>query len=116
MPERARKCYRLAGRGRVGDQAKAALAMSFRRSGEREEAAEVWREMIREGRGGSAPYVELAKYEEHCRKNIPEALRLTEEAIIRLSEPGLGGDRAVQDMKNELQYRWQRLKRKLKEQ
>ena len=113
--EPARRCYRLASRGRMGDLASTALAVSYRRSGEREEAAEIWRQMIREGRGGISPYVELAKYEEHIRRNIPEALRLTEQAIIRLSEPGFRQDNAVQEDKNELQYRWQRLKRKLKE-
>ena len=100
----------------MGDLASSALAVSYRRGGQREEAAEVWREMIREGRGGAAPYVELAKYEEHVRRDIPAALKLTEQAIARISEPGLGRDDAVQEMKNELQYRWQRLKRKLKEQ
>ena len=114
--ERARKCYRLARGGRMGDLAGSALAVSYRRSGQREEAAEVWREMIREGRGGAAPYVELAKYEEHIRRDLPAALELTEQAIVRISEPGLRQDEAVQEMKNELQYRWQRLKRKLKEQ
>ena len=114
--EQARRCYRLASRGRMGDLASSALAVSYRRGGQREEAAEVWREMIREGRGGAAPYVELAKYEEHVRRDIPAALKLTEQAIARISEPGLGRDDAVQEMKNELQYRWQRLKRKLKEQ
>ena len=114
--EPARRCYRLASRGRMGDLASSALAVSYRRSGQREEAAEVWRQMIRENRGGVAPYVELAKYEEHIRRDLPEALRLTEQAIIRLSEPGFGQDNAVQENQNELQYRWQRLKRKLKEQ
>ena len=114
--EPARRCYRLASRGRMGDLASEALAVSYRRGGQREEAAEVWREMIRENRGGVAPYVELAKYEEHIRRNISEALRLTEQAMIRLSEPGFGQDSAVQENQNELQYRWQRLKRKLKEQ
>jgi hypothetical protein len=114
--ERARKCYRLARGGRMGDLAGSALAVSYRRSGQREEAAEVWREMICEGRGGILPYVELAKYEEHIRRDIPAALRLTEQAIARISEPGLGRGGAVQAEQNELQYRWQRLKRKLKEQ
>ena len=76
----------------------------------------VWQEMIRGNRGGVTPYVELAKYEEHIRRDIPAALKLTEQAIIRLSEPGFRQDNAVQELKNELQYRWQRLKRKLKEQ
>ena len=100
----------------MGDLAGSALAVSYRRSGQREEAANVWREMIREGRGGVVPYVELAKYQEHIRRDIPAALKLTEEAIIRVSEPGFGRDDAVQEIQNELQYRWQRLKRKLKEQ
>ena len=115
-PEHARRCYRLAGRGRMGDLAGVALAANYRRSGQREEAVRVWQEMIRENRGGVTPYVELAKYEEHIRRDIPGALKLTEQAIIRLSEPGFGQDNAVQELKNELQYRWHRLKRKLKEQ
>jgi pentatricopeptide repeat protein len=115
-PEQARRCYRLAGKGRMGDLAGTALAASYRRSGQREEAVRVWQEMIRENRGGVTPYVELAKYEEHIRRDVPAALKLTEQAIIRLSEPGFRQDNAVQELKNELQYRWQRLKRKLKEQ
>ena len=114
--EQARRCYRLARGGRMGDLAGSALAVSYRRAGQREEAAQVWREMIREGRGGVMPYAELAKYEEHIRRDIPAALSLTEQAIARLSEPGFGRDETVQEMKNALQYRWQRLKRKLKEQ
>ena len=115
-PEQARRCYRLAGKGRMGDLAGTALAHSYRRCGQREEAVQVWQEMIREGRGGVTPYVELAKYEEHVRRDYPAALKLTETAMIRLSEPGIRQDDAVQEIKNELQYRWQRLKRKLKEQ
>ena len=114
--EHAWKCYRLASRGKMAGAASSALAVSYRRSGEREEAAQVWREMIREGRGGTEPYVELAKYEEHVRRDCRAALALTEQAMIRLSEPGLREDETVQEQKNELQYRWQRLKRKLKEQ
>lgn len=113
--ENARRCYRLASRGGMGAQASAALAGSYRRSGNREKAAAIWREMIREGRGGIDPYVELAKYEEHCRKDFAAALRLTEDAIARISEPTLREDKAVQERKNELQYRYQRLKRRLKE-
>ena len=113
--ENARHCYRLARRGRMGDSAGAALAMSYRRSGEREKAAEIWREMIREHRGGIVPYVELAKYEEHVRRNIPAALELTERALLLASEPVLRESGTVQESKNELQYRRQRLMKKLKE-
>ena len=113
--ENARHCYRLARRGRMGDPAGTALAMSYRRSGEKEQAAEIWREMIGEHRGGIVPLVELAKYEEHVRRNIPEALKLTERALLILSEPALREGGTVQESKNELQYRRQRLMRKLKE-
>ncbi|MBR2853677.1 MAG: ribonuclease H-like domain-containing protein [Clostridia bacterium] len=114
--ENARCCYRLARKGRMGDSAGAALAMSYRRSGDREEAAKIWREMIHEHRGGITPYVELAKYEEHIRKDPSAALKLTEQALALLSEPALRESRTVQEEKNELQYRRQRLTRKLKEQ
>jgi hypothetical protein len=114
--ENARHCYRLARKGRMGDSAGAALATSYRRSGEREEAAKIWREMIHERRGGITPYVELAKYEEHLRRDPSAALKLTEQALALLSEPALRESETVQETKNELQYRRQRLTRKLKEQ
>ena len=115
-PEQARRCYRLASRGRMGDAASAALAQSYRRAGNREEAVRIWQEMIRARRGGITPYVELAKYYEHCRKDCAAALEMTERALMLLSEPALGEDYSVQEAKKELQYRHQRLRRKLKEQ
>ena len=115
LPERARACYRLASRGRMGDRASEALASSYRRAGDREEAARIWREMIVSRRGGVLPYVELAKHEEHVRKDPRAALEWTERALIQLAEPGLREETAVQELKKELQYRRQRLKGKLKE-
>ena len=113
--EDARRCYRLARRGRMGDLAGSALAVSYRRTGEREEAVRVWQEMIRERRGGIEPFVELAKYEEHIRRDYSAALEWTEQAMIRLSEPSLRDGGTVQQLQNELQYRYQRLKRRIKE-
>ena len=113
--EEARHCYRLARQGKMGGFAGTALAMSYRRSGEKEAAAGVWQEMIRERRGGITPYVELAKYEEHIRRDYAAALDLTERALALASEPVLREDGTVQEHKNELQYRRQRLLRKLKE-
>ena len=113
--ENARNCYRLARRGRMGDLAGQALAVSYRRTGEREQAAQVWREMIRDRRGGVTPYVELAKYEEHVRRNIPAAMELTERAMSLCSEMTLREEGTVQETQNELQYRYQRLRRKMKE-
>ncbi len=117
--EDARRCYTLARRGRMSGEASAALAGSWRRAGNRMEAARIWQEMIRLRQGGVRPYIEMAKYEEHVRKDIPAALEMTERAMALLSEetlPGQGNGTTVQESKNELQYRYQRLKRKLKEQ
>ncbi len=113
--ENARHCYRLARRGRAGDLAGQALAVSYRRTGEREQAAEVWREMIRERKGGITPYIELAKYEEHIRRNIPAALEMTERAMALCSEMTLRAEETVQQTQNELQYRYERLRRRMKE-
>ena len=112
-PEEARKCYRLAARGRVGAEASAALAHSWRRAGEKEQAAEVWREMVRTRKGGVKPYIELAKYEEHARRDWKTALDWTDRALMMLSEASLREDPTVQETQNELQYRRRRLKRKL---
>ena len=110
--EPARRCYRLARKGTVGTKAASALAVSYRRGGDWEQAAEVWREMIREKRGGIRPYVELAKYEEHRRKDPAAAMLLTEQALAMLSEPALREEKSVQEAKNELQYRYARLRKK----
>ena len=112
-PEEARKCYRLASRGRMGAQASAALAHNYRRAGEKTRAAEVWREMASAHRGGVQPYIELAKYEEHVTRDCRAALEWTEKAMALLSEAVLTENPTVQETKNELQYRRQRLKRKL---
>jgi hypothetical protein len=99
----------------MGTEASRALAVSYRRSGDREEAAGIWREMIARRQGGAEPYIELAKYEEHVRRNPEAALALTEKAFLLLCEPGLEDGPAVQELKNAVQYRYQRLQRKLKE-
>ena len=114
--DEARRCYDLARKGRMSAEASGALAANYRRAGERAEAAQIWREMIAAGRGGVSPFVELAKYYEHVLKNPAGALELTEKAMARLAEATLREDRTVQETRNELQYRYQRLKRKLKEQ
>ena len=114
--QEARRCYDLARKGRMGAEASGALAASYRRAGDRDEAAQIWREMIASGRGGVSPYIELAKYCEHVLKDPAGAMELTERAMARLAEASLREDRTVQETRNELQYRYQRLKRKLKEQ
>ena len=112
-PEEARRCYRLAARGRMGTPASEALAHSYRRSGDRKSAAEIWLQMVRTRRGGVRPYIELAKYEEHFRRDPRAALEWTEKALMVISEAALREETTVQETRNELQYRRRRLKRKL---
>ena len=110
--EEARRCYRLAG-GEMHAQGQERLAASYRRSGEKDAAAEVWLGMIARREGGVTPYVELAKYYEHQQKDIPAALDMVCRAIALVSEPSLFDETSVQEARNALQYRYDRLKRKL---
>ncbi len=110
--EEARRCYRLAG-GSMHAMSQQRLAVSYRRSGEREEAARIWQGMIDRREGGVTPYVEMAKHYEHTEKNIPAALDMVRKAMALTSEPTLFDDEAVQAAQNALQYRYERLKRKL---
>ena len=111
--EDARRCYRLATRGKTAAEASAALAVSYRRAGDRGRAAEIWKEMIASRRGGVKPYIELAKYQEHVLRDDRAALETTEKAILLLSEPAIRAEGTVQELQNELQYRRCRLKRRL---
>lgn len=83
--EEARRCYRLIPSGGFHAQGQLHLAGSWKRSGQKDEAVSVWREMIRRREGGAQPYVELAKYYEHTARDIPEALRMTRMATAMLA-------------------------------
>ena len=110
--EEARRCYRLAG-GEMHAQGQLRLAASYRRSGEKESAAQVWQEMIARREGGLTPYIELAKHQEHVSRDIPAALETVRRAIAIASEPSLFDEPSVQEARDALQYRYDRLKRKL---
>ena len=109
--EEARRCYQLAG-GTMHAASQSRLAQSYRRSGEREEAVRVWQGMIARREGGTAPYIELAKHYEHVEKHYEAAMDVVRHAMIRLAEPTLFEDFAVQEERNALQYRYERLKKK----
>ncbi len=110
--EEARRCYRLAG-GSMHAQGQQRLATSYRRCGEKQAAAEIWQGMIARREGGVTPYIEMAKYYEHHLRDIPAALDMVRRAISLMSEPSLFDDASVQETRNALQYRYDRLKRKL---
>jgi len=110
--EEARRCYRLAG-GTMHAQGQQRLAVSYRRSGEKQEAASVWQGMIDRREGGVTPYIEMAKYYEHTLRDVPAALDMVRRAIGMMSEPTLWEEPAVQQTRDALQHRYDRLKRKL---
>ena len=72
----------------------------------------IWQGMIARREGGIAPYVELAKHYEHVPKDYAAAMDVVRKALILLAEPTLFEDSAVQEARNALQYRYERLKRK----
>ena len=109
--EEARRCYELAG-GSMHAASQSRLAQSYRKSGERDEAVRIWQGMIARREGGIAPYVELAKHYEHVQKDYAAAMDMVRKALILLAEPTLFEDSAVQEARNALQYRYDRLKRR----
>ncbi len=111
VPE-ARRCYALA-QGDMHAQAQERLAQSYRRAGEFDSAVRVWKRMIERHEGGITPYVELAKYYEHTLKDYAAALDMTRRAMMQLAEPALFDVPSVQEAQNALQYRYDRLKRKV---
>lgn len=112
-PEEARRCYRLASTGAMRTQGQLRLAVSYRRAGDRSQAKEIWQAMVIRREGGVAPYIELAKHYEHVEKDISAALEMTRRAMAMLAEPTLFDDEAVQQTRNALQYRYDRLKARL---
>ncbi len=110
--EEARRCYELAG-GTMHAASQSRLAQNYRKSGEREEAVRVWQGMIARREGGISPYVELAKHYEHVEKDYAAAMDAVRRAMILLAEPTLFEDSAVQEARNALQYRYDRLRRKV---
>ena len=109
--EEARRCYELAG-GTMHAASQSRLATSYRKSGERGEAVRIWQEMIRRREGGVSPYVELAKHYEHVEKDYAAALEVVRKALMLLAEPTLFEDASVQEERNALQYRYERLKKR----
>ena len=107
----ARRCYELAG-GEMHAASQSRLAQNYRKCGERHEAVRIWKDMIRRREGGISPYVELAKHYEHVEKDYAAALDVVRKALVLLAEPTLFEDSAVQEARNALQYRYDRLKRR----
>ncbi|MBR2286714.1 MAG: ribonuclease H-like domain-containing protein [Clostridia bacterium] len=105
----SRRVYRMVPYGNMHAQSQLHLAVSHRRAGERDAAKAVYLDMIERGEGGVEPYIALAKHYEHVEKDLAQAISYTRQALILLAEPTLLDPPSVQETRNALQYRYDRL-------
>lgn len=79
--EKARACFRIVGRSSLSSQAHMYLASSYKKEKDWQQTEAVCLDMIVSGSGGVWPYIELAKYYEHIKKDIPKALKYASGAL-----------------------------------
>ena len=110
--ERGQKCLKIAGRSTLASGAHMVLASSYKRQRSWAQAIDTWKSMIARGVGGTAPYIELAKYYEHIEKDMPRALSFANGALrVMLNVAPLHGtDDSEMD---KLRRRMERLRRKI---
>lgn len=113
--EKAMKCYRLCEGGFFRAQATRAMAVHEKREGQYRAAAKLLETMLERGDDPVFAYEALAKLYEHQFRNPEQALHYVRQALLLLAEPKLHKDEAVQEKQNELQYRYARLRRKLRQ-
>ena len=89
------------------------LARSYRRNGDPNEAKSIYLTMIERHEGGVEPYIALAKHYEHVENDLVKAMEMTRRAIFLMSEPSLLDSESVQETRNALQYRYDRLRKRL---
>lgn len=77
----AQVCFRLADKGTASPLARSQLAYTLKKERDWEGAAAVYEQMIRAGQCSLEPYIALAKLYEHRLNRIPDALRVTLEAL-----------------------------------
>lgn len=109
----SRRVYRLVPNGKMHSPSQLRLAASHRREGESEHAAEIYLQMISRKEGGVEPYIALAKHYEHVEGDLHKALEMTRKAMMLIAEPTLFDSEAVQETRNALQYRYDRLQKRL---
>lgn len=109
----SRRVFRLVPAGKLHSPSMLHLAASHRREGRRDREKEIYLGMISRKEGGAEPYIALAKYYEHVEKDLPMALEMTRKALFLLAEPSLLDSSTVQETRNALQYRYDRLQKRL---
>ncbi|MGI6706978.1 MAG: ribonuclease H-like domain-containing protein [Clostridia bacterium] len=86
---RAIECYQKADELGMGGRAKSSLSLLYKKNRSFKKAAQIWREMIEAGQGGTMPYFELAKYLEHHVRDFNGALEHTCKAIEYIRRMGI---------------------------
>ena len=92
------------------------LSLLHKKNNNWTEAEAIWLELREREEQRYVVLEELAKYQEHIRKDYHAALRITEQALYHLdilNELNGYGTINLSDIKEEFEYRQQRLKRKL---
>ena len=113
--QQARTCFKILGHSTLSPQAHLYLSSSYKRGREWDEAAALWKDMIARGEGGVWPYIELAKYYEHVRRDYGRAQRCAAAALqYALNTAPLGGE--DEQLAAAIFKRIDRLKRKQKAQ
>ena len=105
----SRRFFRLVPSGRMHADSQLRLAASHRREGSRDRAKAIYQGMIERREGGVEPYIALAKHYEHVEKDLDKALDMTRRALLLVAEPSLMDTPTVQETRNALQYRYDRL-------
>lgn len=108
----ARHCFQVASVSELSKQARLHLAWSYRREKDFTSAADAYRDMIAHGEAGVLEYIALAILLEHRLQNVPDALEITEKAIIRFAGGGLWYTIEKETLES-LYRRRERLKKKL---
>lgn len=110
--QRAAKCYRLCAHGDTRAEAFSALAASQKKRGNADAAIKLYQAMAARGDDAVAALEALAKLYEHQRRDPEQALHYTRQALLLLSDKALFG--SVQERQIALQYRYARLRRRLR--
>ena len=92
--QQARACFKILGHSTLSRRRTCICRRATSADGSGTEAAALWKDMIARGEGGVWPYIELAKYYEHMRRDYGRAQRCAAAALqYALNTAPLGGGR-----------------------
>ena len=102
--------------GSVRDDVALRLAALHRKSGRRDLAEPLWREVATRPDSAIAPLVEIAKALEHDRRDYPAALEVVDEALRRAAHLARLDRATASRWRDALTHRRARLERRIKRQ